>query len=107
MVHTAHRGITQDLDASDLCERRRTKNVIDAAIVDGGIAGCASQIAKLTQDTAIRFTVVFQVVGIKIRFVRSFELEVEISGDENFRRLRSSFGPIDEGFRVGSSPGSI
>ncbi len=47
-----------------------------------------SQIAKVAQNVAIRLTVVFQVVGIEICFVGSFEFKVEITCYENFRRLR-------------------
>ena len=85
MVHTANRRVTQNFDSSDVLERGWTKDVINAAIIDCGIAGRASQIAKLSQDMAVRFAIVFQIVCIKIRLVACFELKVEITGDENPR----------------------
>jgi len=45
MVHAADGGIAQDLNAPDIFEFSWTKNVIDAAIVDGGVARRASEIA--------------------------------------------------------------
>src|SRR5689334_7622530 len=83
VVHAADRCVTQHLDASNLPERLWTKNVIDAAIVDRGVARATSEIAEVAQDVAVRFAVVFQVVRIKIALVASFELEVEIARDEN------------------------
>src|SRR5215217_4498512 len=90
-----------------MLERGWTKDVINTAIVDCGIAGRASQIAKLAQDMAVRFAVVFQIVCIKIRLIPCFELKVEITGDENLRRLRSILGPIDQRFSVGSAASSV
>src|SRR5215207_6928711 len=107
MVHPAHRGITQNFDSPYLFECIWTKNVIDAAIVNCRITGCASQITKVAQDMTVRFAIVFQVVSIKICLVGCFEFEVEIAGDENVRRLRSSPGPIDQSFGVSPSPSGV
>src|SRR5215468_3603810 len=107
MVHAANGSIAQNLDSSDLPEFRWTKNVIDAAIVDCRITGRASQIAKVAQDKAVRFTVVFQIVSIKIRLVGRFEFKVEIAGDENGRRLCSSLRPIYQRFGVASAMSSV
>lgn len=85
MVHAANRGITQNFDSSELLQSRWTKDVVDASIVDCRIAGCASKVAKVAQDIAVRFAIVFQVVSIKICLVGSFEFKVEVTGDENFR----------------------
>src|SRR5215211_5867333 len=107
MVHAANRGVTQDFYSSDVFECGWTKNVIDAAIVDCGIAGSAAQIAKVAQDMAVRFAIVFQVVSIKIRFVGRFEFEVKITGNENLGRSRSSLGPINQCLRVSPTASGI
>ena len=93
MVHAPDRGITQNLDSSDVYKSSWAKNVIDASIVDGCIAGFASQITKVAQDVAVRFTVVFHVVGIEICLVGGFEFKVEITCYENFRRLLCELVP--------------
>ena len=85
MVHTTDRRVAQDCHSYHVLERLWTKDVINTAIVDCGIAGCASEIAKLAQDMAVRFAIVFQIICIKIRLVACFELKVEITGDENSR----------------------
>src|SRR5512132_752216 len=107
MVHATNRRITQNFDSSNLFKFGRAKNVIDAPIVDCCVAGSASQITKVVQYVAIRFTIVLQIVCIKICLVGSFEFKVEITRYENFRQLRSSLCPINQGFRVGSSASSI
>src|SRR5215813_8837150 len=107
MVHAANRRIAQNLDSADSLEFRWTKNIVDAAIVDCRITGRASKIAKVAQDKTVRFTVVFQIVSIKIRLVGGFEFKVEIAGDENGRRLRSSLRPIDQCFGVSSAVSSV
>jgi len=94
MIHAADCRVTQHFNSSDAFECEWTKHVIDPAIVDCGIAGSASEVAKVAEDVAVRFAVVFEIVGIKIRLVGGFELEVEISRDKNFGRLRSHCGPI-------------
>src|SRR6476646_3659328 len=107
VVHAAHRCVTQNLDASDLRALLWTKNIIDTAIVDRGVAGGTAEIAKVAQNVAVRFAVVFQVVSIKIALVRSFELEVEIAGHENFRRQRLRLGPVDHCFGVAPATRSV
>src|SRR6185503_13924033 len=96
MVHAADGGIAQDLNAPDIFEFSWTKNVIDAAIVDGGVARRASEIAKAAEDVAVRFAVVFHIIGIKIRFVRGFQFKVKITGDKNIERIRLRPGPIHQ-----------
>src|SRR5215510_4087932 len=88
VVHASDSGITQDLDTPHSIEIRWSKNVIDAAIVDCRVARPASEIAKAAQDVTVRFTVVFQIIGVEIAFIGRFELEVEITGDEDGSRLR-------------------
>src|SRR6185369_8967630 len=101
MVHAADRGVTQNLDAADVGNSRWTKNVIDAPVVDRRVARAAPEIAKVAQYVAVRFAIVLQIVSIKICLVRGFEFEVEITGEENGRRLRSRLRPIDQCFGVG------
>ena len=79
MVHSANRGTTQNLDSFYLHPIRRAKNVIDAPVVDRRIAGFTSKINEITQNVAIRFTVVFHIVGIEICFIVGPKLKVEIS----------------------------
>src|SRR5262249_23111399 len=107
MVHAADSCITQHLDSSELFKFRWAKNVINAPIVDCGIAGPASQITKVAQDVTVRFTVMFQVVRIKICHVGSFKFKVEITCDENLGRLHSTLCPIYQRFRVAPSASSI
>src|SRR5215213_2350805 len=101
MVHATNCGVTQDCDAPDLSRLSWTKNVIDAAIVDCRVAACASEIVKGPQDVAVRFAVVFQIIGVKIGFVGSFQFKVEITCDEDGRRLRASLCPIHQRLCVG------
>jgi hypothetical protein len=107
MVHAADCGITQNLDSPDLFEPGWAKNIIDAPIVDCCIAGCASEIFKVPEYMAVRFAIVFQIVSIEVSLVRRFEFKVEITCNENVRRLRSCLGPIDQCFGVGPSARSI
>src|SRR5687767_14351459 len=58
MVHTTNRGVTQDFGTPGTFDLCRTKNVIDASIVNGRIAGFASQVEKTAKDMAIGLTVV-------------------------------------------------
>src|SRR6185369_1081982 len=97
--------ITQNFDSSH--RLRWTKNVIDASIVDCRIACVASEIAKAAQDVAIRFAVVFNIIGIEVCLVGGFEFKVEITRDEDLGRSRSSLCPIDQAFSVSSSCGGV
>ena len=107
MVHPANRSITQNFDSSHLFKFGWAEDVIDAPIVDCCVAGSASQITKVAQDVTVRFTIVLQIICIKICLVGSFEFKVEITRYENRRRLRSSLCPIDQCFCVGPSASSI
>src|SRR5205085_9612983 len=107
MVHASNGSITQNLDSSYSFERRWTKNVIDSPIVDCRIARRSSQIAKVTQDVTVRLAIVFQVVSIEICLIARFEFKVEITGNENLRRLRSSLRPIYQRFSVGPSASRV
>src|SRR5215510_63925 len=100
MVHAADSGVAQDFDPTDIFKISWTKNVIDAAIVDGSVAGTASEIAKRAQDVTVRFAVVFQIVGIKIGFVRGFQFKVKVTGDKNARYVRDRLCPINQLLRV-------
>src|SRR6185503_3464582 len=81
VVHPTNCRIAQDFDSSHL--PGWTKDVIDASIVDCRVACSASEVTKAAQDVAIRFAVVFYVVGIQICLVSRFEFKVEITRDEN------------------------
>ena len=107
MVHAPDRSVTQHGNTPDSTEILRSKYVIDAAIVDCRVSGGASEIAKAAQDMTVRFTVVFQIVRIQVAFIRRFELEVEITANENGTRLRALLGPIDLLLCVGAAPSSI
>ena len=107
MVHATNRGITQNLNPPDLLKSRWTKNVVDASIVNRGIAGFASQVAKLPQDIAVGFAIVFDIISLEMCLVGSFKFEVEVTGDENFRRLRANFDPFHQRFGISPPPCSI
>src|SRR5215510_2364117 len=107
MVHAANSGIAQDFNLSDSCERWWTKNIVDATIVNCCIACRAPEITKVAQDKGVRFTVVFQVVSIKIRLVGRFEFKVEITGDENLRSLRSILRPIYQCLGIASTVSGV
>src|ERR1051326_5334635 len=107
MVHASNCRIAQNLYAPDLFAFVWTKDVINAAIVDGCVAGAATEIAKVAQDMTVRFAVVFHVVGVEVRLVRGFEFEVEVAGDENVSRLRTRLGPINQRFGVGPAASSV
>src|SRR5215216_2064908 len=79
MVHAADGGITQNFRSSGLFACEWTKDVINAAIVDCGVAGSASEIVKVAQNVTVRLAVMFQVVSIKVCRLGSFEFEVEIT----------------------------
>src|ERR1051326_5351737 len=96
VVHATDCCITQNRNTPNLIKIRWSKDVVDAAVVDCRVTRSASQVAKAAQDVAVRFTVVFQVVGVEIRFVGRFELEVKITGNENGSRLRALLCPIDQ-----------
>ena len=59
-----------------------TKDVINAPVVDRGLAGVEAKIAKIFQQIRIRFAVVFGVVGEEVVLVSGADLEIEIAGDE-------------------------
>src|ERR1700741_2062477 len=101
MVHANNGSITQDLDSSCLFEFRWTKNVVDASIIDCGIAGCAPKVAKISQDMTVRLAIVFHIVCIEICLVGGFEFKVKVTSNENVGRLRPTLSPIYQSFGIG------